>query len=174
VDVGAVLSEIEVPPDVVPESYTEFSSGDWGITPENFDERLRVSKIILLMDAGRREVCIAVLFALDSAADQALFDAAVSDPAVLVDSLVQTMAGEGVEVTEIGPVTGLEGLGDAAAGYAFRYEEGGLAVKMDVVIFRRGPAGGMATSLYLEGQDPQLSVKDLAESLDDQFQSAFQ
>ena len=175
VDVSAVLSEMELPADIVPESYTEFSSGDWGITPENIsDDRLTVSKIILLMNADRQEVCMAVLFSLDSAADQALFDAAVSDSDVLVDSLVQTMAGEGVVVAELGPVTGLEGLGDAAAGYAFQYEEGGLAVMVDVIIFRRGPAGAMATSLYLDGQTPQLSVEDLAEALEDQFQAAFE
>jgi hypothetical protein len=170
VDVSALLAEIDLAADDIPESYVEVPAEDFGLTAESLsDEDFTVSKIVFLMSEESLEFSLALLFPLETTSEQVLFDAAISDPEVLVASLAEGMAGEGVEVTETGSLTGLEDIGDAAAGYGFQYATAGLGMQIDVVIFRRSAAGAMTAVIYLEGRSPQMSAVDLARVVDEEI-----
>ena len=174
-DVAALLAEIEIPPEAIPEAYVEVPADELGLTPESMsDEDFSVSRIVLLLNEASLELSLAMLFPLEGTADQLLFDSAIDEPDLLVTSLVEGMAGEGVEVTEVGSLAGLEGVGDAAAGYGFRYAAEGLVMRVDVVVFRRGPAGAMTAVVYTDGRSPELEAGALARTLDAEISAALE
>jgi hypothetical protein len=167
VDVSALLAEFEVAEGTVPDSYVEVAPEDLGLSMDSIGgEFLTVSKLALYMSDSSLEAAMVMLFSLESEADRVLFDAAVADSEILVDAFVQSLAGDG-SVTQLGPVTGLEGIGDVAAGYAFQYTELGVVVEVQVVVFRHGAAGAMTAIMYLSGQTPQVPVGELARASDE-------
>lgn len=172
-DVAAALMAVELPPGAVPETYMEIPADQMGLTSEMLStEEFTVSKVLLYLSEENLELLMGMLFPLGNTAQQVLFDSAISDPDLLVDSLVTGMAGEGAEVTEIGPIPGLEGIGDSAAGYGFTYSAEGMTMRIDVVVFRRGAAGAMAAVMYMEGRTPQMPVARLSRVIDEQIEEA--
>jgi hypothetical protein len=63
-------------------------------------------------------------------------------------------------------LTDLGKIGDASVGLTSVVDMGGIAMRMDLLIFRRGVAGAYVIAIYIEGDAPVVSIGELGSKLD--------
>ncbi|NIS81239.1 MAG: transporter substrate-binding domain-containing protein [Anaerolineales bacterium] len=106
---------------------------------------------------------------LPTRADQLEFDIELGDVEVFISDFTAGMgvvAEDAIEEPKLIPAA--EGVGDVSAGLTMVVgeEDAILAMRVDIVAFRRGKIGAFIMVAYIEGDSPLVSVVDLANLLD--------
>ncbi len=98
--------------------------------------------------------------------DQGIFDTGLQQIETFAQAGVKLAAVEGLNVREAEALVGLEDIGNVSSGVTFVLEAEGAFLRLDLIGFRRGIVGAVVEVVYQEGEEPLMSVKDLAQLLD--------
>lgn len=95
---------------------------------------------------------------------QAVFDERASTPEFIVDTILSTL--NPISILEQEAIDGLEGIGDFSFGQSYVLDMEAIEMRVDIIIFRRGSAGAILSTLYVDGYSVDVSIQDLARILD--------
>lgn len=102
---------------------------------------------------------------LASPLERAAFDTVVTNPNLVLSGLGGGTVPD-FEISRQETLSGLDGVGAAAAGFSMDVESGGLSTAVDMVLFRRGSVGAVVAVLYPVGGSAVLDVVGLASLVD--------
>jgi hypothetical protein len=147
---------------------------------ETFKEKLNLANIktedvFAFINPDTLQVIVGMTANLPQQTDQARFDASLNDlqkPAVqeqMVAELKQQLKSIPqipVQVVDYKTLTGMDKLATTSTGLQVGVNIIGQSVKMDIGIFRREKVGALTAVLYMNGDEPNLSIIDAARKLD--------
>jgi hypothetical protein len=96
--------------------------------------------------------------------EQQAFDESLSMSDAEVDELVNSFEHNGI--LERGTIDNLEELGDVAMGYRYLLDMESVDLRFEFIIFRNDIAGAMLFTAYIDGMPAPVSLRDLADVLD--------
>jgi branched-chain amino acid transport system substrate-binding protein len=163
---GVVLTLEDLPPGF--EEMPETMLGNIGELLGGQD--LQVEGVYAFLNLEALEVVMGFTVAVPERLDQAGFDVLAGNPELLATFVGAGMGG--AEEPEFEELTGLDGIGDTAVGVTMLVEGQGMLA--DMVLFRTGELGFMLFVMYAEDSEPQVSVIELAQVLDDRAQAVSQ
>ena len=91
------------------------------------------------------------------------FDAMMKNPDLLLQAINGTSSSN--QVKNLKPISGLGNFGDASAGLNGLMTSQGVTLQTDLFIMRKGSIGIFVISFYPQGQEPVMSIVDLAKIL---------
>lgn len=92
--------------------------------------------------------------------DQFDFDTMIKNPDLLLQS-INAGAGKTV-IKNLKPLSGLDRFGDASNGFTGVTTSYGITLQVDIFIMRKGSTGVLLLSMYPRGEEPIVSIVDLA------------
>jgi len=131
------------------------------------EEQWPIRAACLFIEPDEYQFVLGAVQFLPDRFDQVQNDALLQRPEFLLESVLPTM-GLG-ELLDEAVLPGLDGIGDASAGFTFAVEsaEGGLPVRLDMVAFRRDVVGAYVAVMYVLGENPVVQAGDLAQVFDE-------
>jgi hypothetical protein len=116
------------------------------------------------VEAQRFEIVIGFTTLLPNRLQQAGFDGALDQPEMLATWMSMGMGADNFRGQEV--LSDLGSIGNASVGLTGVVDMSGIAMRMDLVIFRRGVAGVCIVAMYVEGDAPVVSIDELGSKLD--------
>jgi hypothetical protein len=116
------------------------------------------------VEAQRFEIVIGFTTLLPNRLQQAGFDGTLDQPEMLATWISVGMGADNLRDQKV--LTDLGKIGDASVGLTSVVDMGGIAMRMDLLIFRRGVAGAYVIAIYIEGDAPVVSIGELGSKLD--------
>jgi hypothetical protein len=161
----ADLSDVVLTLDDLPPGFEAVAPEEMGISKESLSqEDFTVESLFVFLDAESIEFVMGFTILLPTRLEQVGFDAGLRQPDFLMDSLI---GGMGVtEILEKEELPDLKNIGDASTGLTVAVNMEGIPWRMDVAAFRTEPVGAFVFIMYLDGEEPVVTVDVLAERLD--------
>ncbi len=161
----AVLTEEDFP-----SGFSEMSPEEMGISPEDLSqENFTIESMFVFFSEQQLEFVMGFTALVPSEAEQAGFDIILNQPDILLALFISGMGT--VDILEQEELTGLDDIGDSAAGVTVVANMQGIPMRIDLVVFRRDIVGAFAFVMYLEGSDPEVLIGDVGRKLDARIQS---
>lgn len=153
------ISSVVLTLDDLPPGFEAVSLEEWGLTRDALsNDELTIETIFAFMEYEHFEFLFGFTTLLPTRLDQASFDAELGDTDYLIESFVMGLGASGV--TEQSAIPGLDDIGDMSAGLTVVATLEGMAMRMDMVVFRKGPVGAFLLAMYLDGDTPVISIED--------------
>lgn len=161
------FSAVVLTVDDLPSGFEAISLDELGFTPEDLsDEEFTVESSFAFLEAERFEIIMGFAISLQTRLDQAAFDLGLSQPDFMTEAFLEGMGA--VEVLEQMELP-LSAVGDASAGSTLVVDMEGLPMRIDIGIFRRDKLGAFAIVMYLDGDDPVVTIEEVAGIFDDRI-----
>ena len=153
-------------PDV---AFADVSAEEMGISVDDMNtEDFTVESFFTLLESENFEMVMGFTTLVQSILDKAGFDLILNQPDVLIDSFVGGMGDTGAsEPQELPEFT--DTVGDASAGLTLVANIEGIDMRIDTVVFRRDSIGSFVMIMYLDGQEPVVSLMDVATKFDERI-----
>ena len=161
----ADLSDVVLTLDDLPPGFEVVPPEEMGISKESLSqEDFVVESLFVFLEAESFEFVMGFTTLLPTRLEQVGFDVGLSQPDFVMDSFIEGM---GVtEVLEKDELPDLKDIGDASTGLTVAVDMDGIPLRMDVVVFRTELVGAFVVAMYLDGEEPVVTVDVLAEKLD--------
>jgi hypothetical protein len=105
------------------------------------------------------QAVLGMLIPYETKAEQRVFDASLP---YMVDVMAASLGAEG----DPQMMGGLDDVGESRVASTSLSTMGAVGVRWDMVGFRRGGVGALVFVMYMDGEEPAVSVGDLARKLD--------
>ncbi len=153
-------------PDV---AFNEVSLEEMGMSAADLNsEEFTVESFFALLEPTNFEMIMGFTTLVQSPLDKAGFDLVLNQPDVLIESFLGGMgdvgASEPVELPEF-----TDTIGNSSAGMTVLTDIEGMGMRLDVVVFRHDSIGTFVITMYLDGQEPPVSLMDAATKFDEKI-----
>ena len=160
------LSEAVLTLEDLPEGFEAIRPTEFGFTTESFQQvNLAVKSLFAFFNREQFTFVMGFTVLMPTPVQQAIFDIALQDPKLVVESVLQ-----GLGQLDLSGLEGLDGLppiGNTSTGLTGIVTANGLPLRLDIVVFRRDEGGAVALVLYADGTTPAVSVGEAAAKLDE-------
>lgn len=166
--------EVSLQPEDFPPGFEQADPEELGITEESLSaEDYKVENLFVYIypELENFEMVMGFTMALKGKLQQLGVDMVMEKPDLIIDEVISSM-GATMEVTERQELTGLEGIGDKAAGVSVVADMQGIQFRMDILIFRRGGVLAFAMAMYMEGSIPLISIQEVGQKFDQRIVAA--
>jgi len=137
---------------------------DFGLEEgQEFAEGVTIGNAFAFVEPTSFEVIFGFTMPLERRLDQVGFDAALERPELLIEGFVAGLGDTGYEAVAV--LEGMDQIGDKSNGIGLVMLVDPLAFQMEMVIFRKGELGAFLMLMYFQGEQPQNSVRELAEAM---------
>jgi hypothetical protein len=116
------------------------------------------------VNTAQFENVIGYTLVLPGAAEQKQLDAELTEPRLMLDAVVEGLAGP--KLLERSSLNNLGTIGDRSVASTLVADMDILQPRIDIVTFRRGPVMGIVGIIYLDGEAPPVKIDELARKLD--------
>ena len=181
-------SSVDLPPAWTPTpfGFSEIDVAQWGLQLSDFplefnkepmdetgmptglaneiDDATLVKRFAFSEEGDSPQLIIGMTLFIPSESGQAKFDDLTSNPEFIVGDILSTFDHNGI--LEQDEIYGLEGIGDFAYGLTCVLDMEAVEMRVDSLSFRRGVAGALLFVLYIDGYPLEITVQDLARTLD--------
>ncbi len=153
-------------PDV---AFQEVSLEEMGMSAADLNsEEFTVESFFALLEPTNFEMIMGFTTLVQSPLDKAGFDLVLNQPDVLIKSFLGGMGDTGTsEPQELPEFT--DTIGDSSAGMTVVTDIEGMGMRLDVVVFRHDSIGTFVITMYLDGQEPPVSLMDAATKFDEKI-----
>jgi hypothetical protein len=152
----------------LPSGFEAIPIDEFGLAKEDLSsDEFTVEGIFAFFEAERFEVVMGFTTLILTRLEQAGFDVSLRQPDSLMESFIEGMGA--TEVLEREELAHLNDIGDASTGLTLVAEIADIPMRMDVTIFRRDIVGAFVLVMYLEGDDPIVTLDEIANKLDDRI-----
>jgi hypothetical protein len=152
----------------LPSGFEEVNPVDMGLTKETMNSaNFKVESIFTFLQPKTFEIVLGFTSLLPTKLEQVGFDAGLRDPEFLSKSVIGGMAG--AEIVEQEDLA-LDDIGDKSAGLTIVSNMEGIAMRMNIVIFRKSTVGAFVTTMHIDKAETTVSVEDLARALADKIE----
>lgn len=159
------ISRAVVKLDDLPSGFEEIPPEELGLTNEALSgEEFQAETLFAFLEPDRLEFVIGSTTLLLTRLEQAGFDIALARPEALTDSFVEGFGA--TDIVEQAELDQMSGIGDASAGSTVVARVQNLPMRIDVAVFRRDIVGAFVVAMYLDGDEPVVTVEEVARRLD--------
>lgn len=134
--------------------------------------KLQNSFMFLASGSQKMDIIMGLLLYPLSALDKASFDSAIANPDTLLKGLALGMGTNATLVKSAAVLPGMDKFGDRSTGITFALANAAPALRMDVIIMRRGPVEAMLYSVYTNGTKSAVSIAELVRKWDSRLAAA--
>lgn len=160
-----VLSSADFP-DV---AFSDVSLADMGMSEADLSsEDFTVESFFSLLESQNFEMVMGFTTLLQSPLDRVGFDLVLNQPGTLVESFLGGMGDVSRSETQELPEF-MDTVGDSSAGMTVLSNMEGMGMRLDVVVFRRGSIGSFIVTMYLDGQQPPVSLMKVSQKFDEKI-----
>jgi hypothetical protein len=164
------LSPLALAPEDFPVGFERVNPLDYGFDPEDLSfQQFSVDEVFAYVHPEAEQAVVGLRVNLDTWAEDLGWQLVVANPQVLVEVFLPQAD---VQASQPAPLSGLDGIGEHAGGFAMTAQSQGIAASVEVVIFDREGIGAMLISLYPDGRIPVISTDELAGRWDGRILSA--
>ncbi len=152
-------------PDV---AFSDVSLEEMGMSAEDLNsEDFTVESFFALLEPQNFEMVMGFTTLVQSPLDKAGFDIILNQPDILIKSFLGGMGDAAASEQEELPE--LNNIGNASAGITLVTDIEGVSMRIDMVIFRHDSIGSFIMVMYLDGQQPVVSLKDITVKFDEKI-----
>ncbi len=134
--------------------------------------KLQDSFVFIATGTNRIDLIMGLLIHPLSTLERASFDFAMANPDTLFKGIASGMGGSAAQVKSTAVLPGMDKFGDKSAGVTLVFANAAAALRMDIVIIRRGPAVAVLYVMYLDGTQPTVGIAELAKKWDSRLAAA--
>jgi len=157
----------------LPAGFEGFKPEDLGMSIEDFGEgAAQPEEVFIFINPQNFQMVFGFNFLLAKKLDRVAFDAGVSKPEMTLPAFVSGMGTENIRDEKL--LEGLEDIGEKQIGMTMVTNMEGRSAQVDVLMFRREVVGAMVMSIVLEGETPNITIRDLGSKLDQRIQETLQ
>jgi hypothetical protein len=124
----------------------------------------QVENVFAFMEQQQFELIMGITTTIADPQERSQFDAALSQPQLLRELLTQGL--DDTEVLDERPLTGLQNIGDVAAGVSMKVNLEDIPARLEILAFRNADLGAFVFVMYLDGAQPVVPIADVARILD--------
>jgi len=148
----------------LPPGFESVPPEDFGLQEgQEFAEGFTIGNAFAYVEPTNFEVVFGFTMPLERRLDQVGFDVALDRPEVLIEAFVAGLGETGYE--EVAVLEGMDQIGDKSNGIGLVMFVDPLAFQVEMIIFRKGELGAFLMLMYFEGEQPQTSIRALAEAM---------
>jgi len=150
-------------------AFTEVSLEEMGMSVDDLNsEDFTVESFFALLESTNFEMVMGFTTQLKSPLNRVGFDLILNQPDTLLESFIGGMGDVNAsEMEELPEFT--DTIGDSSAGMTVVADMEGMGMRMEVVVFRHDSIGSFMIVMYLDGQEPPLSLMDAAIKFDEKI-----
>jgi uncharacterized RDD family membrane protein YckC len=157
------LSEVVLTSQDFPQGFLELSVDQFGLEVGQPDEEgLVIESGFALLSTEPFEMIYGFTYLLPNKSEQVSFDRDMQ----LAD-VFAGMGAEGASILEQPQLLDVKVVGDASKGFTIVMDEEGVAVRLDMVLFRRDVVGAIVCVMYEDSEVPVVTVDDATRKLYD-------
>jgi len=165
------LSDVVLTLDDLPSGFSDMPLEQLGLTPEDLSGGgFEAESVFAFLEPSAFQLIMGFTLLVPDAIQQAGFDLALRNPEFLLNLFVSGMGA--TEVVEQQELPGLDDVGDVSTGLTVVADLGGISMRIDMVVFRTGPAGAIVMLMYPDGADPDISIGEVAQRLESRLTEA--
>lgn len=164
------LSGLVLTPEDFPEvNFSQVSLDEMGMSVDDLNSKeFSVESFFALLEPTNFEMVMGFTTQLNSLLKRTGFDLSLHKP----ETLLKAFLG-GTGETDISQMEELpefkDTVGDSSAGMTVVADMEGMGMRMDVVVFRRKSIGSLVIAMYLDGQEPPVSLMEAATKFDEKI-----
>jgi hypothetical protein len=152
-------------------AFANISLADMGMSEADLNsEEFTVESFFALLESTNFEMVMGFTTLLKSPLDRAGFDLVLNQPNILLDSFLGGMGDMSANDPEELPEF-TDTVGDSSAGMTVVTDAEGMAMRIDMVVFRNDSIGAFLITMYLEGQTPPVPLMDVAKKFDGKIET---
>ena len=162
---GLVLTAADFP-DV---AFIDVAMEDLGMSASDLSsEDFTVESFFSLLEPQNFEMVMGFTTKVQTMLEKAGFDLVLKQPQILLNSFVGGMGDIGsAEPEEIPELK--NAIGNSSAGMTVLANIEGMGMRIDMLVFRHDTIGAFVITMYIDGQTPPASVKDVATKFDEKI-----
>ena len=166
------LSDLILTPEDFPDvAFSQVSLEEMGMSVDDLNsEDFTVESFFALLEPTNFEMVMGFTTQLNSLLQRTGFDLTLNQPETLLEAFLGGMGDMGASDMQELPEFE-DTIGDSSAGMSVVADMEGMGMRMDVVVFRRGSVGSFVITMYLDGQEPPVSLMDVATKFDAKIES---
>lgn len=149
----------------LPDGFEIVDPDDLGLNENLSLLQLEPSATFSFVNGDQFEIIFGFTTILKNSLERSQFDLNFTDQESFNEDLVFLFSDMGE--AEVETLAGLENIGEKALGAALFIPDEGL--HLDMIIFRRDIVGAIVYTLYLDGQEPVITIQEVAQKLDQNF-----
>lgn len=130
---------------------------------------IAVKKFVFSKEDDSPQLISGQTLLIQNQSGQAAFDERASRSEFIVETILSTL--DPIGILEQAAIDGLEGIGDSSFGQSYVLDMEAVEMRVDIITFRRGGAGVVLSTLYVDGYSVDVSIQDLAMILDQRIVS---
>lgn len=134
--------------------------------------KLQNSFVFLATGAQRIDVIMGLLLYPLSTLDRASFDFAIANPDVLFEGIASGMGANATQVKSTAVLPGMDKFGNKSIGVTLVTGSVVAALRMDIIIMRRGSAVAVLYVMYIDGKRPAVGIAELARKWESRLAAA--
>ena len=162
---GLILTAADFP-DV---AFADMSMEDMGMSASDLNtEDFTVESFFALLESQNFEMVMGFTTKTQTMLEKAGFDLTLNQPETLMNSFIGGMGDVGAAQPETLPEFE-DAIGNSSAGMTVVANIEGVAMRIDMVIFRHDSIGAFVITMYLDGQEPPASLMDVATKFDEKI-----
>jgi hypothetical protein len=162
---GLVLSAADFP-DV---AFADVPMEELGLSASDLNtEDFTVESFFALLESQNFEMVMGFTTKVQTILDKAGFDLVLNQPETLLNSFIGGMGDVGASEPEELPEF-KDAIGNKSAGMTVVANIEGVAMRIDMVVFRHDSIGAFVITMYLDGQQPPASLMDVATKFDEKI-----
>ncbi len=164
------LSPLALAPEDLPAEFTRVNPQDYGFDQADLSfQQFSVDEVFAYVVPEAEQAVVGLRVNLDTWAEELGWQLVIANPQILVDVFLPQAD---VQASPPAPLSGLEGIGEHAGGFVMSAQAGGMAARVEVVVFDREDVGAMLISLHPDGRSPVVPAIELARRWDRRILSA--
>lgn len=159
---GLVLTAADFPD----AAFSDVSIEEMGMSIDDLNsENFKVESFFALLEPTNFEMVMGFTTQLQTMLNKAGFDLALNQPSILLNAFMGGMGDIGASEPEELPAFE-DTIGDSSAGMTVVANIEGMSMNVDIAVFRRKSIGAVVITMYLDGQQPPVSLMDVATKFD--------
>jgi len=146
---------------------------DLGMSLDDFPEdSLQPENVFVFINSRNFQMIFGFNFLLTERMDRVAFDVGVSQPEITLPAFVSGIGSENVHDEKL--LDGIDDIGERQIGMTMIANLEDIPTQVDVIMFRRDIIGEVVMSMVLEGQTPNVTIRELGLILDQHAQESLQ
>lgn len=163
-------TEITLTLDDLPAGFTAMPPSELANLKEQLrQDDINVENVFAFVGEEKFQLIMGIVTRLETQQQQEKFDEVLRDPEQLKSLLAENLDNSPVPPQ---PLSGVNNIGDAAAGVSLDVDLDSLLARLEILVFRKDQMGAFIFLLHQQGTTPSHSIGEIARTLDSRAAAA--